>query len=229
MIRNFNIDKFREEVEVLTSSPYPEISGNEEWIKAAKEALKVLKSLDGYNNTFKRRVFNALDKFSSTGLLSPLTLEDSDFVEGTVIGGKVHKRCKRVYKDTNGICDVDAWRPKVMHVYDVVKQQEIEHSEYAAIDDYPIPCKGEIVITKGGVCTNLTIQRFYLREGTILYTPIEPIKLPVSIIADKDTAFYCMDSREPALTALIDEFDANYVTDNYYKSLYDIRKFKKLK
>lgn len=225
---NFNVDKFREEVNILTSSLDEKVGNNKERILAAQEAYKFLITLSNYRHSFKKLVFDTFNEFFSTGLLSPLTLEDTEFDSYNFNNELRHKRCDRILKNDNGICDNEACVFDIKHVYDCASMEEIEFDDYATDFSYPIPRRDNIVVTRGGVFTNLIVNRFYLTNDVSLYTPKEPLELPVSIVMDGDKAYYCVDAREPVLRTLNDLYITTYKIDNDLKSKYDIRKFKKL-
>lgn len=176
------------------------------------------------------KVMRMFNKFYDSGLLSPLTLNINEFEE-VIEGSNINqnKRYPHLYLNNEGVYYTKAFVPKVTKAYNDSTKQELKIIDEKYTNSYGINI---IHITAGGVFTNRYFSHCYINSNTIRngkYFPKDSIQLPVSVIVtDKNEWVYSMDMREPKFKALCEFYKVIINTNDKFKNMYDIRKYKKL-
>lgn len=175
----------------------------------------------------KIEIINKLYRLTKFNVLSPLTLNDDEFIN---VGGCIRNhRFMHIYKVENTIYNEWAFNILVRKEYD--DEFEIEVKKTPELKE----CNHIVYISKGGIITGEYIKDCIIRPELKGKFSIQSIpNIPVSAIRYKkedmiyDT-FYVVDHREPKLKVLQEFYEVPIYTDEYIKGKFNIRKYKKLK
>lgn len=175
----------------------------------------------------KVEIINKLHRLTKFGILSPLTLQDEEFIN---IGGSTrNKRFMHIYKVDDVIYNEWAFNILVRKAYD--DEFEIEIKNNPVLKE----CNHIVYIAKGGIITGEYIKDCIIRPELKGKFSLQSIpNIPVSAIRYKkedmvyDT-FYVVDHREPKLKVLQEFYEVPIYTDEYIKGKFNIRKYQKLK
>ena len=217
-------EKVKEEVDILLASvdnDFERKTINDEctpilaFAKAMDESILV--------DSQKEGVVSLLFKFIKSGLLSHLTLKDTEFHDTPLKG--INKRYPHVHKALDGnIYNAHAYKAFVRAGYDHYKQSQIEFDKYTIFID-------RLYLSKGGVITGEYIGDCKIKDAAIKENRFyigDIIEIPVSIILDNDYVVYAVDHREPTLKELSKTYDVSIRVDTDIKGKYNIRNYKKL-
>lgn len=175
----------------------------------------------------KIEIINKLYRLTKFNVLSPLTLNDDEFIN---VGGSIRNhRFMHTYKVKDTIYNEWAFNILVRKEYD--DEFEIEIKKTPELKE----CNHIVYISKGGIITGEYIKDCIIRPELKGKFSIQSIpNIPVSAIRYKkedmvyDT-FYVVDHREPKLKVLQEFYEVPIYTDEYIKGKFNIRKYKKLK
>lgn len=175
----------------------------------------------------KIEIINKLYRLTKFNVLSPLTLNDDEFIN--VVGSIRNHRFMHIYKVKDTIYNEWAFNILVRKEYD--DEFEIEVKKTPELKE----CNHIVYISKGGIITGEYIKDCIIRPELKGKFSIQSIpNIPVSAIRYKkedmvyDT-FYAVDHREPKLKVLQEFYEVPIYTDEYIKGKFNIRKYKKLK
>lgn len=175
----------------------------------------------------KIEIINKLYRLTKFNVLSPLTLNDDEFIN--VNGSIRNHRFMHIYKVEDVIYNEWAFNILVRKEYD--DEFEIEVKKTPELKE----CNHIVYISKGGIITGEYIKDCIIRPELKGKFSIQSIpNIPVSAIRYKkedmvyDT-FYAVDHREPKLKVLQEFYEVPIYTDEYIKGKFNIRKYKKLK
>lgn len=217
----YNIDKINEEAGLYLSS-LEDAEDNDK--KLVDEFANIATAISSSSNP--AYMLTLLKRYYDSGILTPLSLkiEEFDLQEGV----SPNKRFPAVVLHTTGQIEyTKAFAPKIQHVYDIDKNEEVlVFPDYLdTIFNYGSP----IWITKGGCCIGEYISGIYLKETTVnkhSFVPHPPILLPLSLEVRAGFKRWSIDCREPKLKALKEYYDVNI---NPSDCKFNIRKYIKLK
>lgn len=175
----------------------------------------------------KIEIINKLHRLTKFGILSPLTLQDNEFIN---IGSSTrNKRFMSVYKVKDTIYNEWAFNILIRKVYD--DEFEIEVKNNPTLKE----CNHIVYIAKGGIITGEYIKDCIIRPELKGKFSLQSIpNIPVSAIQYKkedmvyDT-IYVVDHREPKLKVLQEFYEVPIYTDEYIKGKFNIRKYQKIK
>lgn len=175
----------------------------------------------------KVEIINKLHRLTKFGILSPLTLQDEEFIN---IGGSTrNKRFMHIYKVDDTIYNEWAFNILVKKAYDDEFRLELKNTPTLK------ECNHIVYISKGGIITGEYIKDCIIRPELKGKFSLQSIpNIPVSAIRYKkedmvyDT-FYVVDHREPKLKVLQEFYEVPIYTDEYIKGKFNIRKYQKLK
>ena len=175
----------------------------------------------------KVEIINKLHRLTKFGILSPLTLQDEEFVN---IGGSTrNKRFMHIYKVKDTIYNEWAFNILIKKAYDDEFRLELKNTPTLK------ECNHIVYISKGGIITGEYIKDCIIRPELKGKFSLQSIpNIPVSAIRYKkedmiyDT-FYVVDHREPKLKVLQEFYEVPIYTDEYIKGKFNIRKYQKLK
>lgn len=175
----------------------------------------------------KVEIINKLHRLTKFGILSPLTLQDEEFIN---VGGFTrNKRFMHIYKVDDIIYNEWAYNITIKKNYDDEFGLELKCTPEIK------ECNHIIYISKGGIITGEYIKDCIIRPELKGKFSLQSIpNIPVSAIRYKkedmayDT-FYVVDHREPKLKVLQEFYEVPIYTDEYIKGKFNIRKYTKLK
>lgn len=175
----------------------------------------------------KVEIINKLHRLTKFGILSPLTLQDEEFIN---MGGSTrNKRFMHIYKVEDTIYNEWAFNILVKKAYDDEFRSELKNTPILK------ECNHIVYISKGGIITGEYIKDCIIRPELKGKFSLQSIpNIPVSAIRYKkedmvyDT-FYVVDHREPKLKVLQEFYEVPIYTDEYIKGKFNIRKYQKLK
>lgn len=175
----------------------------------------------------KVEIINKLYRLTKFGILSPLTLQDDEFIN---VGGSTrNKRFMHIYKIENTIYNEWAFNILIKKAYDDEFRLELKNTPILK------ECNHIVYISKGGIITGEYIKDCIIRPELKGKFSLQSIpNIPVSAIRYKkedmvyDT-FYVVDHREPKLKVLQEFYEVPIYTDEYIKGKFNIRKYQKLK
>lgn len=174
-------------------------------------------------------IFKTINRIFDTGILSPLTLKDDEFVPWKSTDGYYdNSRYNYIRKDKNRIIYNDnAFNCYVRACYDHKQNAQIK------IDNELLNKNHRIFISKGGVITGEYIEKCIIRQEIVdkhCFTIQSVLNIPVGKIIDGDLEILFVDHREPKLKVLNEFYDVPISIDGFIANTkYNIRKYKKLK
>lgn len=175
----------------------------------------------------KVEIINKLHRLTKFGILSPLTLQNEEFIN---VGGSTrNKRFMHIYKVNDVIYNEWAYNICIKKLYDDEFELELKFTPTLK------ECNHIVYISKGGIITGEYIKDCIIRPELKGKFSLQSVpNIPVSAINYKkedmiyDT-IYVVDHREPKLKVLKEFYYVPIYTDEYIKGKFNIRKYKKLK
>lgn len=225
--------KFKQEANiVLASLDYntPEYHRKLHYFKKILKVIEAIENtyIDNYDDT--EFILSTVTKIFTTGILSPLTLNDDEFEP---LGDKMYAdniRYPHIYRDRKGrIYNNAAYKLLVKRRFDANEGIEVYTTPYSpGLYNY-----NKIHIYKGGIITGEYLGRCEIRKDVIdkhSFTIQSIINIPVIELFSGNSWIYAADHREPKLKVLREFYEVPIHVDEGVKSKhYDIRKFVKLK
>jgi len=187
---------------------------------------------------FDENIIEIIHNFINTGLLSPLTLNEDEFVEeerdeDNILISKVNKRCNYIKldylaNDTYKIRNENAWIPIINKIYDCDTKLEITDKVMSNKIQIPTPNKNKLYIEKNGIMTGEFIEECYIKEKTN-YIPPKPIKITVSIIVAGNKSYYIVNNNNSNLKELESNYNVYKYNNGFIGGLYNINNYKNKK
>lgn len=169
-------------------------------------------------------ILETINDIWKKGILTPLTLDNDEF-ERVKEGVKENIRYRDIKIFGTAMVNCNAFNLIVNKLYDYQNKKELE------ITPYIVEKNQLVLLTKGGVTTGESFKDCIICPETISkheFIIQNIVNIPVSAIKTDVGIIYTMDAREPKFKVLKDFYDVRILTNNAFKGLYDIRKFKKL-
>lgn len=199
--------------------------------------LSICKILDDYLPCDYHKVLERVELISQHYALSPISLTKNDFISSSFPGYLEHIRTNNIMMDKHDMKPFNsiAWGYVCRHMYDDDTNSELElvsNKCDAIFSLYSYGRSGDpsvnidtikLYISKGGIVNGDYYDLCYLKE--VPYSYKKPISIPVSIICKNVDNYIIVDSREPKLKELLDNYNVRFGHNDVY---FNIRKYKKL-
>lgn len=206
-----------------TSDKYKEVED------ILNKSLKVAKTLDEVSllKEDKEKILNCLTKVLNNFVITPLTLQDDEFVS---------PYCENMYRTNIRYPYIAKYNDTIynFNAFNCIVRKTYNHDTLSESDIPFIPSKGnaKVFISKGGVINGDYIQECIIRQNVVdegCFTIQSVIKLPVSVICYGPEFIYVVDHREPKLKVLKEFYEVKTFNDeNIANKKFNIRKYKKL-
>ena len=188
--------------------------------------MRVIEQTEPQNEDDISFIIKTINDIYDKGILSHLTLRDTEFEKGSADKIRHNIRYNPIIKYKDLICNTNAYKITIRKAYNNNLNEEI-HYNAKTIEYNPI-----LYISKGGIITGEYIRECIIRKDIIdkhYFTIQSIVNIPASVIKNDNEFYYVVDHREPKLKALKEFYDVPiYIDENAKNIKLNIRKYKKL-
>ena len=143
-------------------------NGDNKEVDCIQASARLLVNLAKYSEYYHdtNRVIKTMSKFIETGLFSPLTLKEGEFIY-TKPGLSVNRRFQRIQQDITGIFDTEGYKITDIEYYDVINNIDTVDEYICNYDKEANDEPNRIYLSTGGVITDIYFNKCYIKKEDI--------------------------------------------------------------
>lgn len=209
--------------ELKIAGYYNANEGPDKWMREQVMESIALFSSHGNSGFSAPCEINLVKKLSSFDIISPLTLNDEEFMEISDDGTMQNKRKYCIFKDPNGrISNVDAFTSQV------VQKKKLSSSEVVTVEK-PMCWSSRVYVCDKGIATGEHFHTCYIKEKDVnehKYMPPEKIKIPcIEVELENENYVFFVEKESSELKKLSELYDINYKFEESLKgkSIFELK------
>lgn len=189
--------------------------------------LNIFKEIDNSIPTCDKNIdeiVNTISNMWNTGILSPLTLEDDEFINTNDV--IYNSRFPNIIKKGNDIIHKNPIKLYINKIYDYDKLIELD-LPHRYIINY-----NKIYLSKGGVINGSYIDDFIIKSNIVdihHFNPHIDIDMHVCVVYFNNNEYIYIDNRNNSFNYLKYIYNINIKHDSKFNKILDIRNCKKIK